>query len=91
MLARSLSTLPQYHHEAIDLDPWREPVYVQLAEPLEKMHFPGRACAIYSKLLEINPTHARARERLAALQVEEKGEKRSAWIPHFFGRKVTQG
>jgi tetratricopeptide (TPR) repeat protein len=94
MLARSLGTLPQYRNEAIehfrkaiDLDPWREPVYVQFAELFEEMQLPGRAGAVYSKLLEINPTHARACERLAALEAEEKDEKPSAWISHLFGRK----
>ena len=94
VLARSLGTLPQYQNEAIerfqkaiDLDPWREPVYVQFAELFEKMQLPGRARAVYSKLLEINPTHAKACERLAALEAQEKGEKPSALISHLFGRK----
>jgi tetratricopeptide (TPR) repeat protein len=94
MLARSLGTLPQFHNEAIehfrkaiDLDPWREPVYVQFAELFEKMQLPGRARAVYSKLLEINPTHARACERLAELEAEEKAEKPSVWISYLFGRK----
>jgi tetratricopeptide (TPR) repeat protein len=94
MLARSLGTVPQYHDEAIehfqkaiDLDPWREPVYVQFAELLEKMQLPGRTRNIYSKLLEINPLHAKACERLAALEAEEKGEKPSALISRLFNRK----
>src|ERR1035437_3609132 len=87
VLARSLGTLPQYQNEAIerfqkaiDLDPWREPVYVQFAELFEKMQLSGRARAVYSKLLEINPTHAKACERLAALEAQEKGEKHSARV-----------
>ena len=59
MLARSLSTIPQYQNEAvahfqnaIDLDPWRESVYVQFAELLETMGLSHRASAIYS----IRPT-----------------------------------
>jgi tetratricopeptide (TPR) repeat protein len=94
MLARSLATLPQYHHEAIehfqkalDRDPWREPVYVQYAELLEEMLLPARARAVYSKLLEINPTHAKACERLAALEAQEKGEKSPRLMSHFFGKK----
>ncbi len=94
MLARSLGTVPQYHDEAIehfqkaiDLDPWREPVYVQFAELLEKMQLPGRTRNVYSKLLEINPLHAKACERLAALEAEEKGEKPSARISRLFNRK----
>ena len=94
MLARSLGTLPQYHNEAlehfrkaIDLDPWNEPVYLQFADLYEKMQLPGRASAVYSKLLEINPTHAKACERLAALEAEEKNETPSAWISDLFGGK----
>jgi tetratricopeptide (TPR) repeat protein len=94
MLARSLATIPQYRNDAIehfekaiDLDPWREPVYVQFAELLEKMQLPERARGVYSKLLEINPTHARACEQLAALRTEEKGAKPSTLISHLFGRK----
>jgi tetratricopeptide (TPR) repeat protein len=95
MLARSLGTLPQYRDEAIehfrraiDLDPFREPVYVQFAELFEEMQLPSRACAVYSKLLEINPTHAKARDRLAALEADEKDEKSSSWISHLFGKKT---
>ena len=75
MLARSLATLPQYSNEAIkhfqkaiELDPWQELVYVQFAELLSTMALPARACAVYSQLLKINPAHAKARERLAALE-----------------------
>lgn len=94
MLARSLGTLSQYRNEAIehfqkaiDLDPWRESVYVQFAELLEKMQLSGRTRAVYSKLVEINPTHAKACERLAALEAEEKGKRPSALISSLFGRK----
>lgn len=94
LLARSLGTVPQYHNEAIehfqkaiDLDPWKEPVYVQFAELLETMQLPVRARAVYSKLIEINPTHAKACERLAALDAEETDEKPSALISRLFGGK----
>lgn len=79
MLARSLGTLPQYRNEAIghfqkaiELDPWREPVYVQFAELFEKMELPARARALYFQLIQINPTHAKACQRLAALETEQK-------------------
>ena len=94
MLARSLATLSQCRNEAIehfqkaiDLDPWRESVYVQFAELLEKMQLSGRTRAVYTKLVEINPTHAKACERLAALEAEEKGKRPSALISGLFGRK----
>jgi tetratricopeptide (TPR) repeat protein len=94
LLARSLGTVPQYHDEAIehfqkaiDLDPWKEPVYVQFAELLEFMQLPERIRAVYSKLLEINPTHAKACEWLATLDAEETAEKPSALISRLFGGK----
>jgi tetratricopeptide (TPR) repeat protein len=94
MLALSLGKLPRYQNEAIehfrkaiDLDPWTESVYVQLAELLEKMHLTDSAAAVYSKLLVINPMNARACERLAAVKAEGKHEKPSKWISHLFGGK----
>ena len=93
LLARSLGTLPRYRNEAIehfrkaiDLDPWRAAVYVELAELYDEMRLRERARAVYSKLLEINPAHEKACERLAALDAEEKDAK-SPWISHLFGRK----
>jgi tetratricopeptide (TPR) repeat protein len=69
-LARSLGTLPQYRNEAIDhfqkaieLDPWDATSYLQCAELYEEMQLPLFADNLYSKLLEINPVHAKARER----------------------------
>jgi curved DNA-binding protein CbpA len=94
LLARSLGTISQYENEAvelfqkaIDLDPWKEPVYLQFGELLEEMELPERARSVYAKLLEISPTNAKAHERLALLKPEEDGEKRSSLIPHLFGRK----
>jgi curved DNA-binding protein CbpA len=94
MLARSLGTIPQYRNEAIEhfqkaieLDPWRESVYTAFAELLEIMQLPGRARAIYSKLLEISPAHAKALKRFAALDAQEKADESSGLIPQFFRRK----
>jgi len=93
-LARSLATIPQYHEEAVEhfqiaikLDRWREPVYIQFAELLEEMQRPERAREVYLLLLELNPLHAKARERLAALPGPPRVEKHSSRIPHLFGRK----
>jgi tetratricopeptide (TPR) repeat protein len=94
MLARSLATIPQYHHEAvehfqkaIDLDPWRESVYVQFAELLETMSLPRRASAVYSKLLEINPENVDASQRLAILGSGEKDDKHPTLVSRILGRK----
>ena len=69
-LARSLGTLPHYQNEAInhfrkaiELDPWNETSYLQCAELYEVMQLPSLADSLYSKLLGINPEHAKARER----------------------------
>jgi curved DNA-binding protein CbpA len=93
-LARSLATLPQYHNDAIEhfrraieLDPWKEPVYLQFAELLEKMELPSRARDVYSKLLDVSPAHAKASERLAALESAKKGQKTPAWLSHLFIKK----
>jgi tetratricopeptide (TPR) repeat protein len=92
MLARSLGTIAQYEEEAVELfqkaialDPWKVPVYLQFAELLEEMELPERAFAVYSKLLEISPTNAKAHERLSVLEAEGISEK--PLISHFFGRK----
>jgi tetratricopeptide (TPR) repeat protein len=72
LLARSLGTIPQYRSEAIEeferaieIDPLNTAVFVQFAELYEEMQLPSRARPLYSKILEINPLHAQARERLA--------------------------
>jgi curved DNA-binding protein CbpA len=94
MLARSLGTISQYENEAVELfqkainlDPWKVPVYLQFGELLEEMELPERARSVYSKLLDISPTNAKAHERLALLEPDEDGEKRSSRMPHLFGRK----
>ena len=93
-LARSLATIPQYQEEAIEhfqiaikLDRWREPVYIQFAELLEEMQLPERAREVYLVLLELNPLHAKACERLAALPGPPIVEKHSSRVLHLFGRK----
>jgi curved DNA-binding protein CbpA len=95
MLARSLGTIPQYRNEAIEhfqrameLDPWRESIYTAFGELLEIMQLPGRARAIYSKLLEISPAHAKALERMAALDVQGKAEEPAGLISQLFRRKI---
>jgi tetratricopeptide (TPR) repeat protein len=93
-LARSLATIPQYQEEAVEhfqiaikLDRWREPIYIQFAELFEEMQLPERAREVYLVLLELNPLHAKARERLAALPGPPGIEKHSSRVPHLFGRK----
>ena len=94
LLAHSLATIPQFHNEAvehfqkaIDLDPWRESVYVQFADLLETMRLPQSARSVYAKLLEVVPEHPGALERLAALRAGEQGEKSPTLVGRLLGRK----
>jgi tetratricopeptide (TPR) repeat protein len=75
LLARSLSTVPQYREQAvaeyvqaIQLDRWNVTPYMELGELCEAMQMPSRARELYRKILEINPLHARAHERLAQVE-----------------------
>lgn len=62
-----------------------EPVCVQFAELLATMQPAVSARAVYSKLLEINPTCATACEWLATLDAEGKSEKPPALLSRLFG------
>jgi tetratricopeptide (TPR) repeat protein len=100
ILARSLAGVPQYHQEAIqqfekaiELDDWNTSVYFQFAELYEVMRLPLSAIPLYLKILEIDPEHSKARERLreveSALKVkrEEKDEKSVSLFSRLFHRK----
>ncbi|MGA7918806.1 MAG: DnaJ domain-containing protein [Candidatus Acidiferrales bacterium] len=74
MLARSLGTIAQYRNDAIahyqkaiELDPWKLEPYFELAELYEEMELLSRALSTYSKILELNPVHAKARQRHSAI------------------------
>lgn len=69
MLARSLGKVAQYRNEAIEhfkkaieLDAWKLDSYLQLAELYEEMELPSQALSVYTKILNIDPLHAKARE-----------------------------
>jgi hypothetical protein len=51
------------------------------------MALPDLTHAVYSKLLDINPTHAKALERLAELEAGQKGQKSPARISQLLGKK----
>ncbi|MBI3405531.1 MAG: response regulator [Acidobacteria bacterium] len=98
MLARSLSAVPQYRKEAIEhyeaaikLDPWNVSAYFQFAELYESMQLPWRARPLYQKILDIDPGHGKARDKLKALDEKEGkggGEKKdSATLGKIFGKK----
>ena len=94
LLARSLGTVAPYRDEAIrhfekaiELDPWNVKVQYQFAELCETMRLPARARGLYSKILEIDPTHSKALERLAELAPREKAGTTSSVISRIFGSK----
>jgi tetratricopeptide (TPR) repeat protein len=73
MLGRSLSHVRGYkdqaiHHfeTAIKLDPWNAEAYFNFGELYERQNLPWRAQPLFAKVLEINPDHIRAKEKLRA-------------------------
>jgi tetratricopeptide (TPR) repeat protein len=94
MLARSLAAVPQCRQEAIrefekalELDAWNTSTYFQLGELYEVMEMPWRAAPLYRKILEIDPEHSKARDRLS--QIGEKGEEREekSFVSRLFHRE----
>jgi CheY-like chemotaxis protein len=90
MLARSLAAVPTYrpdavrHYEqAIVLDPWNTSAYFQLGELFETMKLPWRAAPLYKKILDIDPDHTKARERLVAIEPNATAKQSSSTL---FGR-----
>ena len=57
----------QQFEKAIELDPFNTAAYVEFGALYEQMRLPRRACVLYSKILELDSTHAIAKERLASL------------------------
>jgi len=79
ILARSLAAVPQYREDAIyhfkraiELDAWNTSTYFQFAELYEVMRLPWRAVPLYWKILEIDPEHSKALERLEVLESEKQ-------------------
>ena len=95
ILARSLAAVPQYrrdaiHHfkRALELDEWNTSTYFQFGELYEVLRLPWRAAALYQKILQIDPEHTKALERLAALEKQEKPpEKSFEFVSRLFHRK----
>jgi tetratricopeptide (TPR) repeat protein len=71
LLARSLSAVRAYKDEAIlhfekaiELDPWNTDAYFYLGEVYESLKLPWRAHPLYAKILEIDPDHRKAFQKL---------------------------
>jgi tetratricopeptide (TPR) repeat protein len=84
-LAMSLATLNHFRREAvehfqraIELDQWNPLAYLQLGELYEAMQLPWRAAPLYSKILEMDPIHDVARQRLAAINDKANKNARPA-------------
>jgi TonB family protein len=103
ILARSLGGAPRYQQEAIqeferaiELDARNTSVYFQFAELYEAMRLPEKAVGLYQKILEIDPEHSKARERLheaeSALKEKrtEEEEKAGSLLSRLFHRKAPQ-
>ena len=97
LLARSLAAVPQYrqeavHHfeKAIELDGWNTSTYFQFGELYELMRLPWRAIPLYRKILEIDPEHNKALERLSKLESkqEDQPEKSFQFVSSLFRRKA---
>jgi len=83
LLAISLAGAGHHQHEAIEhfqkaieIDPWNVPAYFHFGKLYEQMRLPWRARPLYSKILEIDPEHAGAKEHLARL--DSRDEKKSS-------------
>jgi tetratricopeptide (TPR) repeat protein len=96
MLARSLAAVPQYRREAIEhfekaiqLDPWNTSALFQFAELYQEMQLPWRARPLYVKILDIDPEHSKARQKLRELDAKEgkKKEESPTLIARLLSRK----
>ena len=95
LLARSLAAVPQYRREAsehferaIELNPSNAWAHFQLARLFEEIKLPWRARPHYQIVLEFDPDHTGARERLR--QLDGAGAKHRAGEPSFLERLLRR-
>jgi predicted TPR repeat methyltransferase len=86
-----LGAIPHYrkdavHHfdVALQLDPYNTSACFQCGELHEVMGLPWRAVALYKRILEVDPQHAKAIAKLAALETKKPAEK--SLFSRFFKR-----
>jgi Flp pilus assembly protein TadD len=87
LLARALSVVValrmeavQHFEKSLEIDPWNSSVRLQLAVLYEEMKLPWRARPHYVSILELEPDHAKALERMRLLDAQagkSEGSKRS--------------
>lgn len=95
MLGRCLSAIPEYRREAIDqfemaieLDPHNLTAHLYYAELLEQLKLPGRARAHYLRVLELDPNHREARQRLSRLDATApRASSRPSLLGRLTGRR----
>ncbi len=96
LLARSLAAVSQYRREAIEhfqkaveLDPLNAWAHFHFAQLYEAMKLPWRARPLYERVVELDPEHREARERLRQLTAEEKKKARvePAFLDRLLGRR----
>jgi tetratricopeptide (TPR) repeat protein len=94
-LATSLAALPHHRREAvehfqkaIELDQWNTDAYLQCGELYEIMQLPWRAASLYSKILEFDPGHVLARQRLARSESKDTAKsKKKPRLARLFSKK----
>jgi CheY-like chemotaxis protein len=93
MLARSLAAIPTYRQEAIqhyekalELDPFNTSAMFQCVELLEEMRLPWRAVSLLKRILDIDPDHAKAREKLKKLDTESLPKEKEQLTRSFLGK-----
>jgi len=91
-LASSLAALKHFRREAveqfqkaIELDQWNPMAYLHLGELYETMQLPWRVGPLYSKVLEMEPGHDVARQRLTV--IENKANKKTRLATTSFFKK----
>ena len=77
-----------HYKRAIELDEWNTSTYFQFGELYELMKLPWRAVPLYRKILEIDPAHSKALDRLAALESSREEEGKKSLVSRLFSRKT---
>ena len=98
MLARSLAAIPEYRQEAVEqfeqairLDSNNIAAHFEYAQLLEKLKFPLRARPHYARVLELDPHHAPARQRLNELDVKSpQSISRVSLLTRLAGRRLIR-
>jgi tetratricopeptide (TPR) repeat protein len=92
-LASNMTAVPHFRREAvehfqkaIELDQWNTEAYLNFGELYELLQLPWRAASLYSKILEFDPGHTLARQRLARSEAKEK-KKNAPRMARLFSRK----